>query len=91
MIYKTDVKCFNFFFISSEMPSITDIFYCYLEKKLHIKWVRFATRLEYFKTLYLSQPNPVTFFFVWFLGVIALLPFYTTGCSLYFSTQCSTV
>lgn len=24
---------FKFFFISSEMPSITDIFYCYLEKK----------------------------------------------------------
>lgn len=28
MIYKTDVKCFNFFFISSEMPSIT-VFYRY--------------------------------------------------------------
>lgn len=45
MIYKTDVKCFHFFFISSEMPSITDIFYCYLEKKLHIKWVHLATCL----------------------------------------------
>lgn len=48
------------------MPSITDIFYCYLEKKLHIKWVHLATRLEYFKTLYLSQHNPVTFFGVVF-------------------------
>lgn len=66
MIYKTDVKCFNFFFSFSEMPSITDIVYCYLEKKLHIKWVHLATRLEYFKTLYLSQHNPVTFFFCGF-------------------------
>lgn len=57
------------------MPSITDIFYCHLEKKLHIKWVHLATRLEYFKTLYLSQHNLVTFFCVVFRSycIIAFL------------------
>lgn len=62
MIYKTDVKCFNFFLFLQKCPLLQIFFIVILEKKLHIKWVHLATRLEYFKTLYLSQPNPVKFF-----------------------------